>query len=136
MMKWMLSICALLFLVTGCQSQHEEKQVMKQDPAVPVMQQAQSEMKQQGFLKYKVQGSSVYIESTLQDFHLEPTRLKKDEKAGYFTVYVDGKRAGNEYTAAFVVKHLSKGKHKMTVVLNSRHPEYRQKRETWDVFVT
>ena len=35
MMKWMLSICALLFLVTGCQSQHEEKQVMKQDPAVP-----------------------------------------------------------------------------------------------------
>lgn len=49
MMKWMLSICALLFLVTGCQSQHEEKQVMKQDPAVPVMQQAQSEMKQQGF---------------------------------------------------------------------------------------
>ncbi|PRS30208.1 hypothetical protein [Bacillus pumilus] len=135
-MKWMLSICALLFLVTGCQSQHEEKQVMKEDPAVHVMQQVQSEMKQQGFLKYKVQGSSVYIESTLQDFHLEPTRLKKDEKAGYFTVYVDGKRAGNEYTAAFVVKHLSKGKHKMTVVLNSRHPEYRQKKETWDVFVT
>lgn len=135
-MKWMLSICALLFFVTGCQSQHEEKQVMNQDPAIPVMQQAQSEMKQQGFLKYKVQGSSVYIENTLQDFHLESTRLKKDEKAGYFTVYVDGKHAGNEYTAAFVVKHLSKGKHKITVVLNSRHPEYRQKRETWDVFVT
>ncbi|MDM5319797.1 hypothetical protein RGT17_16280 [Bacillus altitudinis] len=109
---------------------------MNQDPAIPVMQQAQSEMKQQGFLKYKVQGSSVYIENTLQDFHLESTRLKKDEKAGYFTVYVDGKHAGNEYTAAFVVKHLSKGKHKITVVLNSRHPEYRQKRETWDVFVT
>ncbi|OUZ10923.1 hypothetical protein [Bacillus pumilus] len=135
-MKWMLSICALLFLVTGCQSQHEEKQITKQDPAVPVMQQVQSEMKQQGFLKYKVQGSSVYIESTLQDFHLESTRLKKDEKAGYFTVYVDGKRVGKEYTAAFVVKHLSKGKHKMTVVINSRHPEYREKRETWDVFVT
>ncbi|XNN70553.1 hypothetical protein ACLM2U_04380 [Bacillus pumilus] len=134
-MKWMLSTCALLFLVTGCQSQHEEKQITKQDPAVPVMQQTKSEMKQQGFLKYKVQGSSVYIESTLQDFHLESTRLKKDEKTGYFTVYVDGKRVGNEYTAAFVVKHLSKGKHKMTVELNSRHPEYRQKRETWDVFV-
>ncbi|MEI4790919.1 hypothetical protein WAX46_11715 [Bacillus sp. FJAT-53060] len=55
---------------------------------------------------------------------------------GYFTVYVDGKRADNEYTAAFVVKHLSKGKHKVTVVLNSRHPEYKQKRETLDVFVT
>ncbi|MGD6826999.1 hypothetical protein [Bacillus pumilus] len=109
---------------------------MKQDPAVPVMQKAQSEMKQQGFLIYKVQGSSVYIESTLQDVHLEPSRLKKDEKTGYFTVYVDGKRARNEYTAAFVVKHLSKGKHKMTVVLNSRHPEYKQKRETWDVFIT
>ncbi|MCC9090051.1 hypothetical protein [Bacillus pumilus] len=135
-MKWMLSICVLLFLVIGCQSQHEEEQVIKQDPAVPVMQQAQSEMKQQGFLKYKVQGSAVYIESTLQDFHLEPSLGKKDEKAGYFTVYVDGKRAGNEYTAAFVVKHLSKGKHKMTVVLNSRHPDYKQKRETWDVFVT
>lgn len=135
-MKWMLSICALLFLVTGCQSQHEEKQITKQDPAVPVMQQVQSEMKQQGFLKYKVQGSSVYIESTFQDFHLESTQLKKDEKTGYFTVYVDGKRVGNEYTAAFVVKHLSKGKHKMTVVINSRHPEYREKRETWDVFVT
>ncbi|MED1749554.1 hypothetical protein [Bacillus zhangzhouensis] len=135
-MKWMLSICALLFLVTGCQSQHEEEQVIKQDPVVPVMQQAQSEMKQQGFLKYKVQGSAVYIESILQDFHLEPSLGKKDEKAGYFTVYVDGKRAGNEYTAAFVVKHLSKGKHKMTVVLNSRHPDYKQKRETWDVFVT
>ncbi|AVM23686.1 hypothetical protein FZC68_03660 [Bacillus pumilus] len=135
-MKWMLSICALLFLITGCQSQHGEKQVMKQDPAVPVMQKAQSEMKQQGFLIYKVQGSSVYIESTLQDVHLEPSRLKKDEKTGYFTVYVDGKRARNEYTAAFVVKHLSKGKHKMTVVLNSRHPEYKQKRETWDVFIT
>lgn len=107
-MKWMLSIGALLFLVTGCQSQHGEEQVIKQDPAVPVMQQAQSEMKQQGFLKYKVQGASVYIESTLQDFHLQPERLKKNEKAGYFTVYVDGKRAGNEYTAAFVVKHLSK----------------------------
>ncbi|MFP3809668.1 hypothetical protein [Bacillus sp. SIMBA_005] len=135
-MKWMLSMCALLFLATGCQSQHEEKQITKQDPAVPVMQQAESEMKQQGFFKYKVQGSSVYIESTLQDFHLESKRLKKDEKAGYFTVYVDGKRAGNECTAAFVVKHLSKGKHKITVVLNSRHPEYRHKRETWDVFVT
>lgn len=135
-MKWMLSICALLFLITGCQSQHGEKQVMKQDPAVPVMQKTQSEMKQQGFLIYKVQGSSVYIESTLQDVHLESTRLKKDEKTGYFTVYVDGKRVGNEYTAAFVVKHLSKGKHKMTIVLNSRHPEYKQKRETWDVFVT
>ena len=49
MMKWMLSIGALLFLVTGCQSQHGKEQVIKQDPAVPVMQQAQSEMKQQGF---------------------------------------------------------------------------------------
>ncbi|PCK21708.1 hypothetical protein CEY02_07030 [Bacillus pumilus] len=135
-MKWMLSICALLFLVTGCQRQHEDEQVIKQEPAVPVMQQAQSEMKQQGFLKYRVQGSAVYIESTLQDFHLERSLGKKNKKAGYFTVYVDGKRAGNEYTAAFVVKHLSKGKHKMTVVLNSRHPEYKQKRETWDVFVT
>ena len=134
-MKWMLSICALLFLVTGCQSQHEEKQVIKQDPAVHVMQQAQSEMKQQGFLKYKVQGSSVYIESTLQDFHLEPTRLKKDEKAGYFTVYVDGKRAGNESIAAFVVKHLSKGKHKMTVVLNSLHPEYRREKERHGMYL-
>lgn len=135
-MKWMLSICALLFLLTGCQSQHDQEQVTRQEPVVPVMQQTQSEMKQQGFLKYKVQGSVVYIESTLQDFHLEPSPLKKDKKTGYFTVYVDGKRVGNEYTAAFVVKHLSKGKHKMTVVLNSRHPEYKQKRETWDVFVT
>ena len=132
----MLSICALLFLVTGYQSQYKEEQVVKQEPDVPVMQQAQSKMKQQGFLKYKVQGSAVYIESTLQDIHLEPSPRKTDGKTGYFTVYVDGKRAGNEYTAAFVVKHLSKGKHKMTVVLNSRHPAYQQKRETWDVFVT
>ncbi len=57
MMKWMLSICALLFLVTGCQSQHEEKQVMKQDPAVHVMQQAQSEMKQRFF---KIQSAGVF----------------------------------------------------------------------------
>ncbi|MBD3859472.1 hypothetical protein IEE86_06950 [Bacillus sp. 28A-2] len=135
-MKWMLSICALLFLITGCQSQYEEEQVNNQEPAVQVIKQVQSEMKQQGFLKYKVQGSAVYIESTLQDFHLEPSLGNKAEKAGYFTVYVDGKRAGNEYTAAFVVKHLSKGKHKMTVVLNSRHPDFKQKRETWDVFVT
>ena len=39
----------IAFLVTGCQSQHGEEQVIKQDRAVPVMQQAQSEMKQQGF---------------------------------------------------------------------------------------
>ncbi|MFJ5963519.1 hypothetical protein [Bacillus sp. NPDC093026] len=134
-MKQMLSMCALLFLVTGCQRHHEQEQV-KQEPDVPVIQQAPSDMKQQGFLKYKVQGSAVYIESTLQDFHLDTSPGKNGEKKGYFTVYVDGKRAGNEYTAAFVVKHLSKGKHQMTVELNSRHPEYHQKRETWDVFVT
>ncbi|OLP66571.1 hypothetical protein BACPU_08730 [Bacillus pumilus] len=134
-MKWMLSICALLFLGTGCQSQRESEQVVHQEPDVPVMQQAQSEMKQQGIFKYKVQGSTVYIESTLQDFHLVSS-LKKGEKSGYFTIYVDGQRVGNEYTAAFVVKHLSKGKHKMTVVLNTHHPAFQQKRETWDVIVT
>ena len=39
----------IAFLLTGCQSQHDQEQVTRQEPAVPVMQQTQSEMKQQGF---------------------------------------------------------------------------------------
>ncbi|MGE6631270.1 hypothetical protein [Bacillus sp. NPDC077027] len=135
MMKWVLSICALLFLLTGCkwQDDHQSKQ---HEPAVPTVQLSHINMKQQGWLKYKVQDSVIYIESTLDGFHFDTSAGRADEKKGYFTVYVDGKRLGNEYTAAFVVKHLSKGKHKMTVELNSRHPKFKQKRETWDVFIT
>ena len=49
-MKWMLSICALLFLLTGCQSQHEEEQVTQsKNQQYQSCSRAQSEMKQQGF---------------------------------------------------------------------------------------
>ncbi|MCY9159611.1 hypothetical protein [Bacillus atrophaeus] len=133
-MKILWCICVLCMVTAGC-SVH--KPVPKGELGKTAALEAQAHPKElQGeWLTYKIKDSRVYVECMLNDFHFKTGPASVRDKQGYLAVYSDGKKLRNEYTAAFIVRHLSKGNHRLTVEVISRHPDYKQISKTWDVFI-
>lgn len=70
-------------------------------------------------VKHFVKGNDIYVECFISDFVFSKRDDKKINKKGYgyLQLYLDGKKINDIYTAAFIIKDLSKGNHKITLQL-------------------
>ncbi|NSL50753.1 hypothetical protein [Calidifontibacillus erzurumensis] len=70
-------------------------------------------------VKHFVKGNDIYVECVISNFVFSKRNDNKINKKGYgyLQLYLDGKKIDDIYTAAFIIKGLSKGNHKITLQL-------------------
>jgi hypothetical protein len=87
-------------------------------------------------LKHDVNGKDVLIECYVPNFHFSKEKMGKPNKdgEGHIHLYLNGKKIGRIFKAAFIVKGLPSGKHKLKVeVAHNNHTPYKGLAEEFEV---
>ncbi len=125
-MKYLLG-CFSLFLLVGCindkpvpetsniQIVNLEK-IDEEELAKPVSALTNTTNNKMLIQKHVI-GGNVYVECIVPDFIFKKTGTEQMDGEGYLKLYVNGKVVDEISTAAFIIKGLEKGKHKIKLEL-------------------
>ncbi|WP_273125346.1 hypothetical protein [Bacillus weihaiensis] len=129
-MKWFITALMIVVFLCGCvEDKPRPKGMVDAAPvqiedlsneAVQVMTQSKERTLD---VSYHVKNQNVYIECYIPSFQFAESKKGQTQGEGHLQVIVDGKRINDIYTAAFIVKGLSKGTHQIDieVVHNNSH---------------
>ncbi|MFJ8244100.1 hypothetical protein [Peribacillus asahii] len=119
-MKKLVIICVLLFMISGCgQKIPKPKDIIENVHSLfetRAEASAWKAMNEDFFVKTIVKEDNVYVECYVRGYSFSQTNSKK---LATVTVSIDGKKHSERTTAAFVVRDVPNGKHRMKLeVLN------------------
>ena len=87
----------------------------------------------QDFLvKTFVKGDEVYVECYVKEYHFSQTN---HQDWVTITVFMDGKKDSQQSTAAFIIKHVSSGKHTITLDVVNKQGERIGLTKSFDVHI-
>ena len=114
-------ILIFLLAAAGCNNnkpQPETKvlieEIAGQSSTVPVMSQARQRVMN---VKHEIRGSDLYIECIVANFSFKSGKGEKVDGEGHINVYLNGQKVDEVSTAAFVIKGLPTGKHRVRLEL-------------------
>jgi hypothetical protein len=133
-MKYITSTLLLFFLLlTGCQSQKDMPEPEVKFSVIPMstvntehdMPAVTSQAKEPFMVQHHVRGSNVYIECMIPSISFR----EDSSNQGKIILYIDGVKKEEIQTAAFIVKGLGSGNHrvKLEVVKPNNEPYQLQK---------
>ncbi|PLS06433.1 hypothetical protein [Neobacillus cucumis] len=118
-MKGIKQLYVLIFfilLASGCQREITKPEIKPKfiniyQSSVSVFHQDDNEIPSL-FVKHEIKGNQIYIECLVTGISFR-NRERSKQKIGKMQVWVDGKKSREITSAAFIIKGLSPGKHKL-----------------------
>jgi hypothetical protein len=130
-------------LITGCSLHNNNEEKMNDVTVMPIETEAPKVLetvakseKLSLTVKHEVNGSDVYIECYVPNFHFSKENVGKRNKngEGHIHLYLNGKKITKIYKAAFIVKGLPSGKHKIRIeIAHNNHTPYDKLAEEFSV---
>jgi hypothetical protein len=107
-------ITAALFvsLLAACTNQKPEPETIGE--AIPTV---SAQSNQTLHVKHAVKGKDVFVECVVGHFSFKKGAKRNMEGEGHIAVYVNGQKVHEVFTAAFVLRGLPTGKHKINLEL-------------------
>jgi hypothetical protein len=122
-MRNVWTVFFLFFMLVACgNNKPEPETTVKAVPFTAIHQQEKAEMevmsrpnKQQIQIQYHVKGHDVYVDCYIPHFTFQKNKKKNVNGEGHLVLYLNGKKVDEITTAAFILKGLPAGKHKLKV---------------------
>lgn len=139
-MKW-LAMLTLLTVMAACSPEKPVPEGNKKDSIVPTeihesdrnaIETMNSQIRKFQ-VRHHVEGNNVYEECYVPDFTFNGERNTKKEGEGHIVLYIDGKKKSDIYSAAFIIKGLSKGRHTINLELVYNDSTSYQLKKEWIV---
>ncbi|MFK2824887.1 hypothetical protein QYG89_04215 [Bacillus sp. B190/17] len=113
-MKWLMIIAAVISLI-GCRQDLPKPETIISPSAS--MHEAEAQGTEKNWtVKHLLRGNSVFVELVVPGVSFSNHGTKSQEK-GQIAVYVNGKHYHTYHTAAFIVKGLNSGQHRIDIKL-------------------
>ncbi|RFU61173.1 hypothetical protein [Bacillus sp. V59.32b] len=114
-MKLLISLCALLMIVSACgqkipEPENKSKKIgFIEHPAAQVASFKINSL-EEFEVKHFIKGNSMYVECFLKNFAFSQSSKKR---RAFTRMFLDGRKINDYRTAAFVVKAIPEGKHEV-----------------------
>ena len=129
-MKKLIVISIFFISLTGCEDKQPEPEANNQIVAMEVFdftniiaietisQKANTKKEPRTMtVQHHVKGNDVYVECIVSDFYFEKSKTSNAAGEGHIDLYLNDKKVDEISTAAFIVKGLPAGKHKIKIEL-------------------
>ncbi|OZM58479.1 hypothetical protein CIB95_02615 [Lottiidibacillus patelloidae] len=135
-MKFLMLIMMNVLLLVGCSLHNNDKvdEIIEKISVVPIdvnepdtVEAVAKNEKRSLSIKHEVKGHDVYIECYVPNFHFSKENVGKRNKdgEGHIHLYLNGEKITKIYKAAFIVKGLPSGKHKLKIeIAHNNHTPY------------
>jgi hypothetical protein len=134
-MKFLMLMMVNVILLVGCSLHNNDKVDLSENITVVPIEVNESDTleavakneKRSLSVKHEVKGKDVYIECYVPNFHFSQENVGKRNKdgEGHIHLYLNGEKITKIYKAAFIVKGLPSGKHKIKIeIAHNNHTPY------------
>lgn len=131
-MKWTVQFFFILMSISliACQKDLPEPETKSRIVSAAQLPNDVVSMQRESFqVKSFVKGNNVYIECRISNFSFREYN-KKGNRSGKMIVYVDGKKYNQYSSAAFIVKDLNRGNHRISLqIVDSKGHKTSMKKE-------
>ncbi|RSK26913.1 hypothetical protein EJF36_08545 [Bacillus sp. HMF5848] len=138
-MKKLLIILNTVYMLVGCQQDKPEPQSLIIQPVeiinhsvdvIPVTAKSTGKEKRSMTIRHHVNNNDVYVECIVTDFSFQKDKQNNVEGEGHLVLYLNDQKLDTIKTAAFIIKGLPKGTHKIRVELvHNNNNEYGLQKE-------